>query len=609
MRLGATPRFVFAKSKAKVGNLLFKEKIKAALQAGGYPSVHTKTSFFILSINSGGYPTPLKEASDSVFCTSMGRDRHKGPVSLGGSPFFPNGEGWVAIWVNRNPLSPVSLGSPYFYPSNTTKKRVRAISPSLASLRPFSHHRRRKAARLVGASEVGYFFLITNQKFSSKGRGGSCSYSTSHSNQRPGGNPNKEKDLNNLFYLSLFDSLKPTKGQEKGSYKKTSDYLDPISGAPETEILWEKLNAEFGTKQKITPAVQPSPVTNLPTTGAKIVTQGEAQAVAQGQPLFYRAPSPLGNEVKGHACFKLRNKSEIKESLKYFNDNILGEPKPQGQAHRLVSGGSSIKHWFRPASVPPFNSQEGLAPQGIFSQSSTALNLYTKIGTGYESLKGSHWKQPVASAEHFPEYKSNLKVSDVIYQYLKTFSIFNKRKNGILIKYNQHVGYNFNKKNTLIRGVEAEYGSEVASGFNYLAKVGPKIGSLVNKSLLKKNIIINYYLKGLLLKKKEPQINKEIATEINKLKGVSGLTGYNRSGNNRLIKYSYNLLFYFFKSMYCLISKPVFLFTPDKLTIQLFYFLNIPKFKVFKWYSIFNNRLIRQKWYETSVIFDYDKNI
>ena len=39
--------------------------------------------------------------------------------------------------------------------------------------------------------------------------------------------------------------------------------------------------------------------------------------------------------------------------------------------------------------------------------------------------------------------------------------------------------------------------------------------------------------------------------------------------------------------MYCLISKPIFIFTPDKVVIQLQYFLNIPKYKVFKWYSIF----------------------
>jgi hypothetical protein len=38
----------------------------------------------------------------------------------------------------------------------------------------------------------------------------------------------------------------------------------------------------------------------------------------------------------------------------------------------------------------------------------------------------------------------------------------------------------------------------------------------------------------------------------------------------------YKLLFNFFKSMYCLISKPVFITTPNKIKIQLFYFLCIP---------------------------------
>jgi hypothetical protein len=69
---------------------------------------------------------------------------------------------------------------------------------------------------------------------------------------------------------------------------------------------------------------------------------------------------------------------------------------------------------------------------------------------------------------------------------------------------------------------------------------------------------------------------------INELKAVSAKTVDSREGNNIVIKNSYNLLFYFFKSMYCLISKPVFLFTPDKVVIELFYYLNIPKFKVFK---------------------------
>jgi hypothetical protein len=166
--------------------------------------------------------------------------------------------------------------------------------------------------------------------------------------------------------------------------------------------------------------------------------------------------------------------------------------------------------------------------------------------------------------------------NDLIYQYLKTFSIFNKRKNGILIQYNQHIGYNFNSKNILLRGVEPQTNKSLKTN--------------KNRPLLEK------------LLEKEPKIKKVNAIlssirYLNRLKGVSGPTGYNRSANNRLIKYSYKLLFYFFKSMYCLISKPVFLFTPDKVTIQLFYYLNIPKFKVFKWYSILNNKLIRQKWY------------
>ena len=46
--------------------------------------------------------------------------------------------------------------------------------------------------------------------------------------------------------------------------------------------------------------------------------------------------------------------------------------------------------------------------------------------------------------------------------------------------------------------------------------------------------------------------------------------------NNKLFKNIYKLLAYSFKSMYCLISKPVFIVTPNKIIIQLFYYLFIP---------------------------------
>ena len=48
--------------------------------------------------------------------------------------------------------------------------------------------------------------------------------------------------------------------------------------------------------------------------------------------------------------------------------------------------------------------------------------------------------------------------------------------------------------------------------------------------------------------------------------------------------------------MYCLISKPVFKFTPEKVTIQLFYYLNIPKKKVFKLFSIFYIKSFHKSW-------------
>jgi hypothetical protein len=205
----------------------------------------------------------------------------------------------------------------------------------------------------------------------------------------------------------------------------------------------------------------------------------------------------------------------------------------------------------------------------ITSEKPKVIQKETSINTSpINNINYNYSAASAASAETLATVKDN----DVIYEYLKTFSIFNKRKNGILIRYSQHIGYNFNSKNVLLRGVEPQTNKSL------------KINNKNSRPLLA-------------LLEKEPKINKvnTILREINRLKGVSGLTGYNRNANNRLIKYSYKLLFFFFKSMYCLISKPVFLFTPDKVTIQLFYFLNIPKFKVFKWYSIFNNNLIRQK--------------
>jgi len=79
--------------------------------------------------------------------------------------------------------------------------------------------------------------------------------------------------------------------------------------------------------------------------------------------------------------------------------------------------------------------------------------------------------------------------------------------------------------------------------------------------------IINQYLKEI---SKFNMLRKGIFINYN------NLIGFNFNNINKLIKNIYKLLQSSFKSMYCLISKPVFIITPDKIIIQLFYYLFIP---------------------------------
>jgi hypothetical protein len=95
-----------------------------------------------------------------------------------------------------------------------------------------------------------------------------------------------------------------------------------------------------------------------------------------------------------------------------------------------------------------------------------------------------------------------------------------------------------------------------------------------NNTITEKKPIINQYLKSM--------SNYNMQS-----KGIfiyySNIVGFNfNSETNKLIKNIYSLLASSFKSMYCLISKPVFVITPDKIIIQLFYYLFIPNLLKFK---------------------------
>ena len=110
-----------------------------------------------------------------------------------------------------------------------------------------------------------------------------------------------------------------------------------------------------------------------------------------------------------------------------------------------------------------------------------------------------------------------------------------------------------------------------------ISTINPKIEVELKKYKNSNKPIISQYLrriinfnvtrKGTLL-----YFNKFIAYKVN----------YN---NYFLVKNIYKLLYLSFKGMYSLISKPVFVYKPDKIIIRLFYFSFIPNFQLFKKYK------------------------
>ena len=145
-------------------------------------------------------------------------------------------------------------------------------------------------------------------------------------------------------------------------------------------------------------------------------------------------------------------------------------------------------------------------------------------------------------------YKKNT----IISQYLNALSIYHNKINtgpnlskkyGILLKYNKIISYNF----------------------------------LQNKTVLFKN--------GYLETPTEGRVNP--TEQLEKI-------------NREIIEETYKLLFIYFKSIYCLISKPVISITPDKVNIQLFYYLNIPKKKIIKLFAIHYLNSFKNKWLNIS---------
>jgi Mitochondrial ribosomal protein (VAR1) len=165
---------------------------------------------------------------------------------------------------------------------------------------------------------------------------------------------------------------------------------------------------------------------------------------------------------------------------------------------------------------------------------------------GYNSLKETLNKSQVKKTLASPVSLSKRRGAANLYPYLLnninhiSLSPFIGQKNGVLLKYQKLISYNFNSSNSTL-----------------ISSIGdPSVGN--NKDTY----------------------NSATTTFLNR----------------REITNISELLYYFFKSIYCLISKPVYLHSSDKVIIQLFYYLCIPKKKVFKFFSIKYIKSFKNKW-------------
>lgn len=199
----------------------------------------------------------------------------------------------------------------------------------------------------------------------------------------------------------------------------------------------------------------------------------------------------------------------------------------------------------------------------------------------------------------------NLTKPNIIYQKKVEISKLNKIKKGSLINnkviehLNNNIEYNLKKrlefKNTYNTKVvpaltfARRRNTTISQYLNTMSITNSKINTSPNLAkkygtLLKYNNIISYNFLQ----------NKQI-TNYSKNKN-EGLLTQDKNITKEIIEETYKLLFLYFKSNYCLISKPVISITPDKVNIQLFYYLTIPKKKIIKLFAIHYLNSFKNKW-------------
>jgi len=213
------------------------------------------------------------------------------------------------------------------------------------------------------------------------------------------------------------------------------------------------------------------------------------------------------------------------------------------------------------------------------SLQTTSLSLLTQSVCTRPSREGENKK---IHCPGYAEKEYNIQINkilkrkdwnkkDYINNYIKSYTNFLpfNKKNGITLEYKLYKNYFFNNF-----CLNLPTYSLSASSLFFTAEAVKKLGQTnlldKNNNSLPANVAAN------------AESREKNATQIeNNLKIYT-------------LESTYNLLKIIFKSLYCLISKPIFTISGEKIIIQLFYYLNIPNKSIFKWFSIFFNKKIKK---------------
>jgi len=255
--------------------------------------------------------------------------------------------------------------------------------------------------------------------------------------------------------------------------------------------------------------------------------------------------NPLTLKLNELKKFYLLNKETNKENFKSNLKTVLYE-------NNNKTKGSIVLH--RLNKLLNLTSTRRLAE----AKSNLKTNTPSPMGMGGDSNQSGQISQKLLNKGENSTLEL-LKINEI-----KKESLLNKTGYIQLFSYNENIK---NKnKNTLI--------------YQYLRNTLQKLSPIANTQ--KRNgILFNY--------------SKTIAYNFFSPIPMGGSSYGEVNINKDLFKIN-QLLFYFFKSLNCLISKPVYLHTPDKVIVQLFYYLNIPKKKIFRLFSILYFNSFRKKY-------------